>query len=358
VAEAKQSNDFLGTNNNFLSGKSKTVSVTSDIATCAFKLAFRSQPADAAQSASDASKSDPVTTVAGSPTGAPVEVVALDAGDNPVPVDATVSVASTGTPGAFSGTFAMTNGVVSLSPVVISSTTSPLGTYRLVASSSAATLGGATSEPFDVVSRICSHEGTSTDECEASLSVTGNGNGTLVYRARAVDLDNSASNTGSTSISVTALASAAPAACGTFQQLGPGALIDVRPLAGKLYLTIEISKLDRQYLANNGLALLKVCIGSNLPFRTITGAPSTRVGDEFVGVLPNCPATTSVSYVLEDGKKVYSNSGTLSETVSSPCVLSRSSVRGGATLVVELPNVGILGPNGLPGYDPKAYLAP
>jgi hypothetical protein len=65
-----------------------------------------------------------------------------------------------------------------------------------------------------------------------------------------------------------------------------------------------------------------------------------------------------VSYVLEDGKKVYSNSGTLSETVSSPCVLSRSSVRGGATLVVELPNVGILGPNGLPGYDPKAYLAP
>jgi hypothetical protein len=354
VAEAKQSNDFLGTNNNFLNGSAKLTSLTATISACAYKLAFVGQPADA--SLATAIASEKVTTEAGNPAGTSVQVWAVRSDlagapttDDIVPlngVQVTVStVAGTGG-GSFSQTYVTSAGIATLTDVVIasSSSISPLGTYTL--SATGGTVGDpATSGEFSVVTKVCPNDGTSTDECTASLSVQGNGGrGTLTYTASAVDLDASNSNQGATSLSLLQLAGAAPAQCGSaFAPLGPGVLIDTRPLAGKLIVTIAISKLDRQYTANNGLALLDVCIATNLPFTTKSGALSEQAGIEFIGLVPDCPATTDLS----------ASGGTATEP--SPCMVSRRSVGGGAVLVLELPNTGLPGLNGLEAYDPKLW---
>jgi hypothetical protein len=350
VTEAKQSNDFLGTNNNFLNGSARLTSLTATISACAYKLAFVGQPADA--SLATATASEAVTTEAGNPAGTPVQVWAVradlvgapDAGDivqlNGLPV--TVStVAGTGG-GSFSRTYTTSAGIATLTDVVIASSSpaSPLGTYTL--SATGGTVGDpATSGEFSVVTKVCLP--TSTEDCTASLSVQGNSRGTITYTAEAVDLDQS----GATSLSLLQLAGAeadAPDECGLdFAPLGPGVLIDTRPLAGKLIVTIAISKLDRQYTANNGLALLNVCIATNLPFTTKSGALSEQSGNEFIGLLPDCPATTDLS----------GSGGTATEP--SPCMVSRRSVGGGAVLVFELPNTGLPGLNGLEAYDPKLW---
>jgi hypothetical protein len=353
VAEAKQSNDFLGTNNNFLSGSAKLTSLGATVPACAYKLAFVGQPADA--SLATATTSEAVTTEAGTPAGAAVQVWAVrsDLAGTPtaadiVPVDG-VQVAVSAVPGtgggSFAGTYATTGGIATLTNVVIGSTgpASPLGTYRLRATGGS--VGDpATSAEFAIVTKVCPEDGTSTDECSAAITVQGNGRGTLSYTAQAVDLDPTNSNQGATSLSLAQLVGAVPAECGTdFSPLGPGVQIDTRPLAGKLRITIEISKVDRQYTTNNGLAFLNVCIATNLPFTTKSGAISSQSGSEFLGIVPDCPATTDLS----------AEGGTTNEP--SPCMVSRRSVGGGAVLVLELPNTGLMGANGLEAYDPKLW---
>jgi hypothetical protein len=353
VAEAKQSNDFLGTNNNFLSGGIKLTSVTAAIDACAYKLVFASQPADAGLASATASQA--VTTEAGKPAGAAVQVWAVrpDAvapfEDDIVPVDgASVSVSAvpvSGT-GTYSGSFSTEDGIATLTNVVIETTgpDSPLGAYKLRATGG--TVGGpAESGEFSVVTKVCPHDGTSADECQADLTVAASGRGTLTYTATAVDLDDSTSSQGATSLSLLAIGAGPPAECGSgFAPLGPGGVqIDTRPLAGKLSVTVAISKLDRQYTQNNGLSQINICIATNLPFTTRNGALSSSSGNEWIGVIPDCPATTDLTG--------YGGAA----TEPSPCMVSRQSVGGGAVLVFELPNVGLTGTNGLEAYDPRIW---
>ncbi len=359
-AEAKQSNDFLGTNNNFLNGTNKLTSLSATIPTCGYKLVFAPgrQPADAALAGPTASQA--VTSEAGNPTGAGVQVWAVPStfsgtptAADILPIDgAQVDVATVQVDGvgSFSGSFATTNGVATLTGVVLSSTSpaAPIGTYRLRATGGSPTTTSVDSDPFDVASAVCPNLGTRSDECTADLTVNGSGNSTFTYTAKAIDLDNSNANQGATALSLRTLAQAPPAACsafGTFTPIGPsGVQIDVRPLAGKLQVTVAISKLDRQYTQNNGLAKIDMCIATNLPFTTKSGQLSPASGNEFVGVMPNCPATTNLT--------AY---GSLNPTDPSPCMVSRQSVGGGAKLVFELPNTGLSGANGLEGYDPKTW---
>jgi hypothetical protein len=351
--ETKQSNDFLGKNNNFLNGRDVLTTVDAVIAPCAYKLVFASQPADTVQDT--ATKSQAVTTAIGDPTADPVEVHAVDAvtGTTLVPIDTSVTVSALAVSGdgAFSGSFAMTDGVATLDDLVITSNSpkTPLGLYVLRASTVDAVGSAAESDEFAVIPELCLHDGTSTDTCTGELTVQGKGGGSLTYLAEAFDLDNSMTNVGGTSLAMIELSSTAPAGCGTgFTPLGPGVEIITRPLAGSLTVTIEISKLDRQYLQNNGLAKLAVCIVTNLPFTRADWSlsPFDAVEGGYVGVVPDCPATTDLT---EFGGKANDQ---------SPCLKSRESVKGGAKLVVTLPNVGVIGSDGELGYDPRAYTAP
>jgi hypothetical protein len=111
-------------------------------------------------------------------------------------------------------------------------------------------------------------------------------------------------------------ANAPPAGvCPGFQAIGPGAEVRVLPLSDRLVVTVDIPKSARQLSPNNGLAHINTCLGTNLPFPTRGGGTSVPVGGVHYGLLPDCP------------KK---------GTPSTPCTLSRKSVKGGAQIVFEV----------------------
>lgn len=119
-----------------------------------------------------------------------------------------------------------------------------------------------------------------------------------------------------TQLSLFSLTENAPPAgvCPGFEAFGPGAEITVLPLSDRLVVTVLIPKSVRQMAPDNGLSHINVCVGTNLSFPTRGGGTSVLVGGIQYGLIPDCP------------KK---------GTPTSPCMLSRKSVGGGARLIWE-----------------------
>src|SRR5262245_51887902 len=65
--EVRQSNDFLGTNNNFLNGNNKRTSLTTTIGPCDYKLVFVNQPTDVALATNSTTTSKAITDSSGNP---------------------------------------------------------------------------------------------------------------------------------------------------------------------------------------------------------------------------------------------------------------------------------------------------
>ena len=78
------------------------------------------------------------------------------------------------------------------------------------------------------------------------------------------------------------------------ERLRPGTQLEIRPLATRTVVTIYVPKSVRQYTQNNGLALMNVCLGSNLEFATKSGALADLVDGRWYGILPDYPAFTNI----------------------------------------------------------------
>jgi hypothetical protein len=119
-----------------------------------------------------------------------------------------------------------------------------------------------------------------------------------------------------TQLSLFSLTENAPPAgvCPGFEAFGPGAEITVLPLSDRLVVTVDIPKSVRQLIPNNGLSQIDTCVGTNLSFPTRGGGTSVLVAGIHYGLIPDCPKNS---------------------TPTSPCMLSRKSVGGGARLVWE-----------------------
>ena len=311
AVRAKQSNSFNGPpGNDFLlvEPSSLTTSVTG---TCALRFLVQPQDARVGETISGADLD---------PDGPPVQVDVVDGNGQPVATaTGTVSVALESGSG-LSGTVSqpLVGGVATFDDLSIGAS----GAYRLVASGTGYV--SATSEQFRVAD-----EGAICPNTDPECVTTGEFS-SLTVRARSTTLNNG-NTAGFTEMLLTDLGVAPPAGfCGGLDDpLGAGVDLDVRPLAGVTEILVSIPKKVRQFKADNGLSKLDVCIGTNLPFTTKDGtvSPSTTYdydgdGDldtRYLGLLPNCPATTA-------------------GVGDSPCVVYRTSVVGGAEILFRVPS--------------------
>jgi hypothetical protein len=307
---AKQSNNFSGPpGNDFV--RVAPSSLTTDV-TGGCALRFRTQPQNAVVGAT-------ITGADLDPNGPPVEVDVVDGNGDPVTgATGTVSIAlqsGTGLAGTLSQP--LVGGVAAFDDLSIAAS----GFYNLVASATG--FVSVTSAAFQIgdAGAICPN---TDSEC-----VTTKDFGDQKVLARSTTLNNG-NTQGFTEMLLVDLGGAPPAGfcAGLDDLIGPGVNLDVRPLAGVTEVLVTIPKSVRQFKANNGLALMDVCLGTNLPFTTKGGtlSPSTTYdfdgdGDldtRYLGLLPNCPASTA-------------------GTGDSPCFASRRSVQGGAEFLFRVP---------------------
>jgi hypothetical protein len=352
---AKQSNNFNGPPGNTFNLVAPS-SLTTEVQ-CGVDLVFADQPPDVGLDPADSKRSEAVG-------GATVRAIVR--GCSPAPACPTVDVDAAGavTIGVIAGTsppvgtgsapsaaYDLVDGVATISPgpVIGVASGTPVGSYRLTASSTIDpdTNPDATSDEFFVANAVCDHDGTNADTCTLETAFPSFANNRNIgLDVLAENLNNDASGTGSTSLLVTTISAPHPSAqCAGLDPVGPSVEIEVRPLATRTVVTLFIPKQVRQFTQNNGLALMNICLGSNLQFTTKGGGIATipSGSDRYFGILPDYPAFTTI----------VTTSGTF--TVPSPSILERRSVNGGAEIVFEIPFVGLAGftTNGLAAYDPR-----
>lgn len=252
------------------------------------------------------------------PNGTPIEVGVVNGDGEPVAgAIGTVTVAlqsGTGLTGTLSRP--LVGGVATFDDLSIGTT----GFFRLVASASG--FGSPTSDAFQIADAgsVCPN----TDpEC-----VTTQDFGDQSVVARSTTLNNGDTQ-GVTQMLLTDLGTAPPAGfcLGLDDLIGPGVNLDVRPTAGLTEVLVTIPSSVRQFTPLT-VDHLDICLGTNVAFTTNTGtlSPSTTYdfdgdGDldtRYLGLLPNCPATTP-------------------GTGDSPCIVSRTLVTGGAEVLFQVP---------------------
>ena len=306
---AKQANNYSGPpGNNFVLVQPSNLTT---VVTGGCELRFGVQPQNAVAGA----------TITGGdldPSGPPIEVTVVNADGDPVAgATGTVTVAlqsGTGLTGTLSQP--LVGGVATFGDLAIGTT----GFYRLVASASG--FGTVTSDAFQIADAgaVCPN----TDpECVTTADF-----GDQLVVARSTTLNNGDTQ-GVTEMLLTDLGTPPPAGfcLGLDDLIGPGVNLDVRPGAGLTEVLVTIPSSVREFTTGS-LAHLDVCLGTNLAFTTNTGAlsPSTTYdfdgdGDldtRYLGVLPNCPATTP-------------------GTGDSPCIVSRALIAAGAEVLFRLP---------------------
>ena len=307
---AKQSNDFHGPPGNDFTLVQPSSLTTAVEGSCA--LRFRVQPQAALAG-------ETITGASLDPGGPPLEVEVVDGSGQPF-AGATGTVTTALESGSgLSGTLSrpLVGGVATFDDLSIATS----GSYRLVASSSG--YGPATSDGFRVADggAVCPN---TEPECVASASFAEQD---VVARSTAL---NNGDTTGVTQLLITNLRVGPPAGfcAGLDDLIGPGVDLDVRPLAGLTEVRLTIPDEVRSFPTALDLAHLDVCIGTNQTFMTKNGslAPSTVYdydgdGDldtRFLGLLPNCPASTP-------------------GVGASPCIVHRALVEGGAQVLFRVP---------------------
>jgi hypothetical protein len=331
---AKQSNNFNGPPGNAFNLVAPS-NLTTEVQ-CAVDLVFADQPSDVGLADSTHSEAVGDATVRAIARGcspvATCPTVDIDA-DDAVTIGVIAGTTSpVGTGSATSAVYDLVDGVATISPGPVIGVTSgtPVGSYKLTASSALDPDPDpdATSDEFLVANEVCE-----TDPCDYSTGLPSNvPNKDLGLGVVAEGL------AGSTSLLVTSIGEFA-GECAGIDPVGPGVEVNVMPLATRTVVTYFVPKQVRQFSQNNGLALMNICLGSNLQFTTKSGDPVTLVDDRYWGILPDYPAFTTFGASI----------------VPSPSILERRSVNGGAEIVFEIPFVGLaaLTTNGLPAYDPR-----
>jgi hypothetical protein len=281
--QAKQSNDFNGTGNDFQLDPASTASISGS-ATGSCSLAFISEPADTAVNAV-------ITTAVGS-TGGPVKVEVLDgAGQLATTSTAAITVAIGANPahGTLSGTLMVnaSGGVASFSDLKIDQ--QGVG-YTLTAASPG--IRSATSDPFNIEGSLQS------SSCSAPCTVT--------------------SSTTTTSATVTTT-SPIPAgdflavavggvdySCTGYQRVSDPVSFDVFTSSGapvqsaQFTVTLDINKSAVQASGRTGASQWEICYASTQSFTALPGSTGTTVigGVPYnTGLLPDCSSTQGVPCV-------------------------------------------------------------
>lgn len=283
--QAKQSNDFNGSGNDFQLDPASAGNLSGSV-TGSCSLAFTSdgEPADTAVNAV-------ITSAVGS-QGGPVKVAVLDgSGQLATGSTAAVTVAIGSNPGSgsLSGTLTVnaSGGVASFSNLSIDE---PGDGYTLTATSPGIT--PATSDPFDILGSLqpCSTTSCSVSSLTATTSAT-------VTTTSAIPVGDFL-GVGVGGVSYT---------CGgTYQQVSDAVSFDVfdssgTPLASAQFtVTLEIDKSAVQTSGRTGASQWQVCYASTQPFMPQPGtSESAMIGGVTynTGLLPDCSNTQGVPCV-------------------------------------------------------------
>ena len=282
---AKESPDFGG-NKTFSTDDALITTVSSPC-----RLAFGNQPADV--------ETGVVLTAARlDPAGPPITVRALDgAGNLLASVAGNVNVALSPSAPALGGTTPrpLAGGIATFANLTVGTTGR---SFTLTADSP--NFVSATSSGFVVFNEGVLCPGNS---CQGGAA----GNRTTISV-------NATGLAGGTSLGILLLPSTSfPASvCGLFAPVGQGTFVDIRPLPGLTLTTVRLDKtLVNDKPTPNGAASFDLCVATNLPFTTKSGATSFFDGTRYWGLIPNCP-----------------------KTISSPCMQSRNKDRSGDLILV------------------------
>ena len=287
--QVKQSNDFKGTGNDFIPGPSDLqVNVTGHCG-----LAFVNQPNDADRNAS-------ITSVAFAPSGAPVTVEVLDAGNTGRATSSAASITLTAANASVPAPIAVGNATRTASGGLASFSPGPtLGVsaygYTFTASSTFTALStpvysSAPSTSFDIVDEHAAC--LQGNACEKPVKATNSNNGQVAVATF---------GTGGTTTNLTVSVGAADAnglfACSGYAPR-PGTFISQFAFtddAGTDRLgtfTITVPN------ATDPLNSYQVCWASTVQFTTLDGSLATQDGIKpgsvpatplYVGLLPDCP---------------------------------------------------------------------
>lgn len=283
--EAKQSNQFNGSGNDFVLDPASSLAATVS-GNCS--LAFLTEPNGTAVGA-------PITSLVGS-TGSPVSVVVLDGDGNLLTSSTaavTMAIGSNPGTGTLSGTTTVdaVAGLASFADLSISQTGSG---YTLVATSPGIT--PATSTYFDVWSVL---QGCSGPQCSGSSS-TKTTTGT-VTTSSASSGEFLGVGLGGVSFS-----------CGSsYQPVSDPLGFDVLSQSGaadssaQFTSTLEISKSVVQSSGHTGAASWQVCYGSQQPFAGLPGTTGTAtIGGVtyYTGLLPDCSGSQPAPCVAARNK--------------------------------------------------------
>ncbi len=285
--EAKQSNDFSGTGNDFQLDPASAGNLSGTL-TGSCSLAFTSEPANTAVGAAITSAFDS--------QGGPVTVEVLDGSghlDASSTAAVTIAIGMNPGSGSLSGTTTVdaSAGVASFSDLSISAT----GTgYTLVATSQGIT--SATSDPFNISGVIQPCSGSS---CSASASSTTT-SGTVTT-----------SPTTSGEFLAAGIGGVSYTCAGTYQRVSDPFSFDLFNSSGvadpnaRFTVMLEISKSAVQTSGRTGASQWQICYASTSPFTALPGTAGTAViGGVTVntGLLPDCSSSQGAPCVQARNK--------------------------------------------------------